>query len=288
MNTLKTGLLMVVLTCLLVLMGHLVGGMHGAILMFVIAAGMNFVTFFFSDRIVLAMYKAQPVKSRADSPELYDVVEDQARRAGLPMPRVYIIPQEAPNAFATGRSPRHAAVAATAGLLRSLRRHELEGVIAHELAHVKHRDTLISTLVATLAGAIMMIASIGRFGLIFGGGRRDGDRNPLGAILGILLLILAPIAAILIQMAISRSREYAADADGARTSGQPHALASALQRLEATARQTPLAAGPSTSHLFIVNPLTAEGMANLFRTHPRTADRVARLDALAAREGLNG
>jgi len=288
MNAFKTGLLMVVLTCLLVLIGQVVGGMHGAIIMFVIAAGMNFITFFFSDRIVLAMYKAQPVKNRSDAPELYDAVEDQARRAGLPMPRVYIIPQEAPNAFATGRSPRHAAIAATTGLLRSLRRRELEGVVAHELAHVKHRDTLISTLVATLAGAIMMIASIGRFGLIFGGGRDREDRNPLGAILGILLLILAPIAAMLIQMAISRSREYAADADGARISGQPHALASALRRLEAAAHQIPMAAGPSTSHLFIVNPLTAEGIANLFRTHPRTADRIARLDALATREGLNG
>ncbi|MBM4040727.1 MAG: zinc metalloprotease HtpX [Planctomycetes bacterium] len=287
-NGLKTGILMVVLTCLLVLIGQVVGGMHGAIIMFVIAAGMNFITFFFSDRIVLAMYKAQPVKNRSDAPELYDAVEDQARRAGLPMPRVYIIPQEAPNAFATGRSPRHAAIAATTGLLRSLRRRELEGVVAHELAHVKHRDTLISTLVATLAGAIMMIASIGRFGLIFGGGRDREDRNPLGAILGILLLILAPIAAMLIQMAISRSREYAADADGARISGQPHALASALRRLEAAAHQIPMAAGPSTSHLFIVNPLTAEGIANLFRTHPRTADRIARLDALATREGLNG
>ena len=169
MNTLKTGLLMVALTCLLVLIGQVVGGMRGAILMFVIAAGMNFVSFFFSDRIVLAMYKAQPVKSRADAPDLYDVVQEQSQRAGLPMPKVYIVPQEAPNAFATGRSPRHAAVAATTGLLRSLRRHELEGVIAHELAHVKHRDTLISTLVATFAGAIMMIAAIGRWGLIFGG-----------------------------------------------------------------------------------------------------------------------
>jgi len=288
MNTLKTGLLMIVLTALFVLIGQLVGGTRGAILMFAIAAGMNFLTYLFSDRIVLAMYKAQPVANRSDAPELWDTVEEQAQRAGLPMPKVYIIPQDAPNAFATGRSPRHAAVAATKGILRSLSRRELSGVIAHELAHVKHRDTLISTLVATLAGAIMMIASIGRFGLIFGGGRRDNeDRNPLGAIIGILAMILAPIAAVLIQMAISRSREYAADQEGGRSSGQPRALASALRRLEAAARRMPMAANPSTSHLFIVNPLTAKGVANLFSTHPSTADRIARLEELAAREGLS-
>ncbi len=289
MNIFKTGLLMIVLTALLVLIGQLVGGTHGAVVMFAIAAGMNFVQFFFSDRIVLAMYRAQPVANRSDAPALYDVVEEQARLAGLPMPRVYIIPQDAPNAFATGRSPRHAAVAATEGILRSLNRRELSGVIAHELAHVKHRDTLISTLVATLAGAVMMIASIGRWGMIFGGGSRDDEnRNPLGAILGILVLILAPIAAMLIQMAISRSREYAADAGGATTSGEPLALASALRRLESAAAREPMAASPATSHLFIVNPLTAEGIAGLFSTHPRTADRVARLEALAARDGRGG
>jgi len=285
MNLFKTGLLMVVLTCLLVLIGQVVGGPRGAILMFAIAAGMNFLTFFLSDRIVLAMYRAQPVAQRSDAPALYDIVEEQAQRAGLPMPKVYIIPQDAPNAFATGRSPRHAAVAATTGLLDTLSRRELSGVIAHELAHVKHRDTLISTLVATLAGAVMMIASIGRWGLMFGGGRDDDDRNPLGALLGVLLLILAPIAAMLIQMAISRSREFAADEGGAKSSGDPLALARALQRLEAGARRAPMAASPSTAHLFIVNPLTAEGLAGLFSTHPRTADRVARLQALAARGG---
>jgi len=287
MSGFKTGMLMIVLTALLVLIGQLVGGPRGAVAMFAIAAGMNFLTFFFSDRIVLAMYGAQPVASRADAPELWDAVEEQARRAGLPMPRVYVIPQEAPNAFATGRSPRHAAVAATQGILRSLSRRELAGVIAHELAHVKHRDTLISTLVATLAGAIMMIASIGRWGMMFGGGRRDDeDRNPLGAILGIAVLILAPIAAVLIQMAISRSREYAADAAGARASGQPLGLANALRRLEVAAGRTPMPASPATSHLFIVNPLSAQGVAGLFSTHPRTADRIARLEAIAARDGL--
>jgi len=287
MSGFKTGMLMIVLTALLVLIGQLVGGPRGAVAMFAIAAGMNFLTFFFSDRIVLAMYGAQPVASRADAPELWDAVEEQARRAGLPMPRVYVIPQDAPNAFATGRSPRHAAVAATQGILRSLSRRELAGVIAHELAHVKHRDTLISTLVATLAGAIMMIASIGRWGMMFGGGRRDDeDRNPLGAILGIAVLILAPIAAVLIQMAISRSREYAADAAGARASGQPLGLANALRRLEVAAGRTPMPASPATSHLFIVNPLSAQGVAGLFSTHPRTADRIARLEAIAARDGL--
>ncbi|MBM4030788.1 MAG: protease HtpX [Planctomycetes bacterium] len=287
MSGFKTGMLMIVLTALLVLIGQLVGGPRGAVAMFAIAAGMNFLTFFFSDRIVLAMYGAQPVASRADAPELWDAVEEQSRRAGLPMPKVYVIPQDAPNAFATGRSPRHAAVAATQGILRSLSRRELAGVIAHELAHVKHRDTLISTLVATLAGAIMMIASIGRWGMMFGGGRRDDeDRNPLGAILGIAVLILAPIAAVLIQMAISRSREYAADAAGARASGQPLGLANALRRLEVAAGRTPMPASPATSHLFIVNPLSAQGVAGLFSTHPRTADRIARLEAIAARDGL--
>jgi len=281
MNTVKTGILMVALTCLLVLLGQVVGGPRGAVLMFAIAAAMNFFSFFYSDRIVLAMYRARPVERRSDAPLLYDTVEEQARRAGLPMPRVYIIPQATPNAFATGRSPRHAAVAATTGLLDSLTRRELAGVIAHELAHVKHRDTLISTLVATLAGAIMMIAAIGRWGLIFGGGGDDDDNNPLGAIIGIVLLILAPIAAMLIQMAISRSREYAADAGGAKISGDPRALASALRRLEAGARRAPMPANPSTAHLFIVNPLSAQGIAGLFSTHPPTAERVARLEAMA-------
>jgi len=285
MNVLKTGILMVVMTGLLVLIGQVVGGTHGAVVMFAIAAGMNFLMFLFSDKIVLAMYRAQPVANRSDAPALYDAVEEQARRAGLPMPRVYIIPQDAPNAFATGRSPSHAAVAATAGILRILNRQELEGVIAHELAHVKHRDTLISTIVATLAGAIMILASIGRWGMIFGGGRDREDRNPLGAIIGLVVLILAPIAAMLIQLWISRTREYAADAGGAKTSGQPLALASALRRLEAGAQRMPMDASPSTAHLFIVNPFSAQGMTNLFRTHPATEDRVARLEALA-RQGI--
>jgi len=285
MNTMKTGLLMVALTCLLVLIGQVAGGTRGAVVMFVIAAGMNFFAFFMSDKIVLRMYRAQPVERRAEAPQLYDIVEKEAQRAGMPMPRVYIIPTETPNAFATGRSPRHAAVAATTGILRLLSRGELEAVIGHELAHVKHRDTLISTIVATMAGAIMMLAMIGRFALIFGGGRDDRD-SPLGAILGVLMLIIAPIAAVLIQMWISRTREFAADEGGARISGRPLALASALQRLESAARMVPMRANPSTAHMFTVNPLSGGGVAKLFSTHPATGDRVARLQAFAAKEGL--
>jgi heat shock protein HtpX len=195
------------------------------------------------------------------------------------MPRVYILPQDAPNAFATGRSPKHAAVAATRGLLRLLSREELEGVIAHELAHVKHRDTLISTIVATLAGAVMMLASIGRFGLLFGFG--DDDDNPLGALLGLVALIVAPIAALLIQMWISRTREFAADAGGARIAGSPRGLASALRRLESASRRVPMPANAATSHLFIVHPLSGRQLGRLFSTHPSTEERVARLQAMA-------
>ena len=283
MNAAKTGLLMILLTCLLVLIGRVVGGVHGAVAMLIFAGAMNFLSLMFSDKIVLAMYRAQPVESRADAPRLWDAVERQARRAGIPMPRVYIIPTETPNAFATGRSPRHAAVAATAGILRMLDDDELEGVIAHELAHVKHRDTLISTIVATIAGAVMMLASIGRFGLLFGGLGSDDDDNPLGAILGLIVLLIAPIAAVLVQMWISRTREFAADEGGARISGRPLALASALQKLEAGVRYAPMQANPSTAHMFIVNPLRADSVAKLFSTHPPTEERVARLRELAAR-----
>jgi len=283
MNAAKTGLLMILLTCLLVLIGRVVGGVHGAVAMLVFAGAMNFLSLMFSDKIVLAMYRAQPVASRGEAPRLWDAVERQARRAGIPTPRVYIIPTETPNAFATGRSPRHAAVAATAGILRMLDDDELEGVIAHELAHVKHRDTLISTIVATIAGAVMMLASIGRFGLLFGGLGGDDDDNPLGAILGLIVLLIAPIAAVLVQMWISRTREFAADEGGARISGRPLALASALRKLEAGVRYAPMQANPSTAHMFIVNPLRGESLAKLFSTHPPTEERVARLHELAGR-----
>jgi heat shock protein HtpX len=280
MNTVKTGLLMAALACLLVILGQVIGGTRGAIVMFVIAGAMNFFAYFYSHKLVLKMYRAQPVE-RGDAPELYGIVERLVERAGMPMPKVYIIPNQAPNAFATGRNPSHAAVTATEGLLRSLNRDEVEAVLAHELAHVQHRDTLIQTVVATLAGAITLLAMIGRWGMLFGLG--DDDDNPLGLIVGLLMLILAPIAALLIQLWISRTREFGADEGGARLCGQPMALARALQRLEAGARRAPMQANAATSHLFIVNPLSGRQVAKLFSTHPSTEDRVARLRDLAAR-----
>jgi heat shock protein HtpX len=270
MNMFKTLLLMTLLTVGLVLVGGWVGGRGGAVVALVIAGAMNFGSYFFSDRLVLRMYRAREV-SREEAPGLYDVVEGLARRAGLPMPRVAIIPGEQPNAFATGRNPEHAVVAATEGILRVLDRDEIEGVMAHELAHVRHRDMLISSVAATLAGAIMVLA---RFGMFFGGG---GDRDRGGGALALLVVILAPIAAMIVQTAISRSREFAADAGGAEISGKPRALASALQKLEATARRVPLQGNPATAHMFIVNPFRGGGFMKLFSTHPPTEERVARL-----------
>jgi heat shock protein HtpX len=237
----------------------------------VIAAAMNFGSYFFSDKIVLKMYRARIVGAD-EAPRLYAGVERLARKAGLPMPRVAILPSEQPNAFATGRGPKHAVVAATEGIMRILDDDELEAVMAHELAHVRHRDILISSVAATLAGAIMVLA---RFGLFFGGGNRD--RGPGGGALAILVVILAPIAAMIVQAAISRSREYAADAGGAEISGKPRALASALQKLEAAAQRVPMAGNPATAHMFIVNPFRGGGLTGLFRSHPPTEERVARL-----------
>ena len=268
-NMLKTVVLMTVLTVGLVLVGGAFGGRGGALTALVIAAAMNFGSYFFSDKLVLRMYRAREV-TRAEAPGLYDVVETLSRRAGLPMPRVAIIPGEQPNAFATGRNPKHAVVAATEGILRILDRDEIEGVMAHELAHVRHRDMLISSVAATLAGAIMVLA---RFGLFFGG----GDRDRGGGALAILLVILAPLAAMIVQAAISRSREFAADAGGAEISGKPRALASALQKLEATARRVPLQGNPATAHMFIVHPFRGGGFTKMFSTHPPTEERVARL-----------
>jgi heat shock protein HtpX len=268
-NHVKTLLLMALLTGLFVAAGQAIGGPDLAFVGLLMAGLMNIGTYFFSDRLVLRMYRARVVE-RHEAPELYEVVERLARKAGLPVPRVAILPQEQPNAFATGRSPKHAVVAATQGILRLLSREELEGVMAHELAHVKNRDMLIGTVAATMAGALSWL---GHSMLFFGGGR---DREGGGA-LGLLMLILAPIAAVLIQMAISRSREFAADASGAAISGRPRALASALQKLEAYAKRVPMEANPATSHLFIVNPLRAGGVAALFRTHPATEARVERL-----------
>ena len=268
-NMLKTVLLMTVLTVALVLLGGWLGGRGGMVVALAIAGAMNFGSYFFSDRLVLRMYRAREV-SREEAPELWAVVENLARRAGLPMPRVAIIPGAQPNAFATGRDPGHAVVAATEGILRILDRDELEGVMAHELAHVRHRDMLISSVAATLAGAIMVLA---RFGLFFGG----GDRDRGGGALAILLVVLAPLAAMIVQAAISRSREFAADEGGAEISGKPRALASALQKLEATARRVPLQGNPATAHMFIVHPFRGGGFTKMFSTHPPTEERVARL-----------
>jgi heat shock protein HtpX len=270
MNTFKTFLLMAVLTVALVFLGGFVGGQTGALIALILAGGMNFVSYFFSDRIVLKMYRAREVE-REEAPELYDIVEHLSRRAGLPMPRVAILPQDQPNAFATGRNPEHAVVAATQGILKILDRDELEGVMAHELAHVKHRDILISSVAATLAGAIMYVS---RFGLFFGGNRNRGG----GGILTLVVVLLAPIAAMFVKSAISRSREFAADQGGAEISGKPRALASALRKLEAVSKQVPMEGNPATSHMFIVHPFRGGGaLLRLFSTHPATDARVERL-----------
>jgi heat shock protein HtpX len=280
MNVLKTTFLMAVMTVLLMWIGNLVAGRQGMWLFLVMAGAMNFFAYWFSDKMVLAMYRAQPA-TESQAPELFAIVRGLAQRAQMPMPRVYIVPSESPNAFATGRDPNHAAVAVTHGILRILSREELEGVLAHELAHVHNRDTLTSAIVATLAGAITMLS---RSAMFFGGGRRDGERgsNPVAMLLA---LILAPIAAVMVQMAISRTREFAADRSGAQTSGKPLLLASALRKLEQGSKAVPMAsANQATAHQFIVNPLRG-GMAGLFSTHPNTADRVARLEEMARNLG---
>lgn len=275
MNIFKTAVLMTVLTGALVLVGGWFGGNGGAVMALVVAGAMNFGSYFFSDKIVLKMYRAKVV-TREEAPRLYGIVEDLARRSGMPMPRVAVIPSEQPNAFATGRGPKHAVVAATAGILRILDDAELEGVMAHELAHVKHRDILISSVAATLAGAIMVLA---RFGLFFGGGNRD--RGPGGGALAILVMILAPVAAMIVQAAISRSREFAADQGGAEICGKPRALASALRKLESAAKQVPMQGNPATAHMFIVHPFGGGGgLTGLFRSHPPTDDRVERLQRM--------
>ncbi|MHB0912041.1 MAG: zinc metalloprotease HtpX [Armatimonadota bacterium] len=279
MNTLKTGFLLAAMTALLVLVGRMVGGMHGAVLFFGIALVMNAVSYWYSDKMVLAMYRARPIEE-ADSPELFATVRRLTDAAGLPMPKLYVVPNEAPNAFATGRDPNHAAVAVTEGLLRLLGKDEVEGVLAHELAHVKNRDMLISTIAATFAGAIMMLASLARWGAILGGmGRSDDDND--GALGLLVAAIVAPLAAMVIQMAVSRSREYQADATGARLSGKPLDLANALLRLESGVERAPAQATPATAHMFIVNPLAGGGLSGLFSTHPPIPERVARLRGMA-------
>ena len=274
MNTLRTGILLGALTGLLMLIGGYFGGKQGIVIAFIFAMVMNFGSYWFSDKIVLSMYRAREV-SEGEAPELYSIVKNLALRAGLPMPRVYIVPGDTPNAFATGRNERHAVVAVTEGILRILNRDELEGVLAHELTHIKNKDMLIGSIAATLAGAVMMLASMAKWAAIFGVG---GDDDEGGGIFGLILMaILAPIAAMLIQMAISRSREYLADEGGARISGKPYGLAGALEKLSNASKTIPMQANPSTAHMFIVNPLTAKSFANLFSTHPPIEKRIEKL-----------
>jgi heat shock protein HtpX len=276
-NRVKTVLLLAGLTVFLIFLGNLIGGRQGMYIAFGLAVAMNFFSYWFSDKMVLKMYGAQEV-SPAEAPQLHQIVEELAREAGIPKPRVYIIPDESPNAFATGRNPEHAAVAATEGIMRLLTPTELKGVLAHEIGHVQNRDILISTIAATLAGAIMILANLAKWGAIFGMGR-DDEEGP--GIVGILVMaIIAPIAAMLIQMAISRSREYLADETGAHLSHNPESLARALEKLSMGVERAPMDASPATAHMFIVNPLTGKSLMNLFSTHPPIEERVARLRAM--------
>ncbi len=279
MNTFKTFVLLLALTLFFVWIGGLIGGRTGMTFALIFAGMMNFFAYWFSDRIVLAMYRAKEV-TEAEAPELYSIVRQLAQKAGMPMPRVYIIHADQPNAFATGRSPKHAAVAVTTGIMRLLSTEELAGVIGHELAHIKHRDVLISTVAATIAGAISYLAQMAQWIFVFGGFSRDDDEggNPIVAL---LMMIIAPIVAMIVQMAISRSREFAADAGGARLVGNPRYLASALRKLHMASQTISMEANPATSHLFIVNPLSGRNIAKLFSTHPPIEERIARLEAMA-------
>ena len=284
-NTFKTAFLLTALTLLLMFFGRYFGGQNGMFLALVFAAVMNFVSYFYSDKIALAMYRAQPV-TREQLPRAFAAVERLTQKIGIPMPKMYVIPTDSPNAFATGRNPQHASVAVTHGILQLLNDEELEGVLAHELGHVNNRDILISSVAATIAGAITMLASMGRWALIFGGyGGRDREERGGGGLTALLMLFLAPIAASLIQLAVSRSREYQADATGAHFTGNPYALASALEKIDAYSRRLPLQASPSTAHLFIIQPFLGMngGMfANLFSTHPPIAKRIERLTGRSA------
>ncbi len=275
-NQLRTAFLLAVMTIFVVLVGRLIGGPSGMLLAFVIAIAMNFFSYWFSDKIVLRMYRAREATPQ-QAPELVTIVTTLAQRAQLPMPKVYIIPQKTPNAFATGRNPAHAVVAVTQGLLDRMNRDEVMGVLAHELAHVNNRDILIGSIAATMAGAIMVLASMARWAAIFGGGRGNDEEGGMGGLGLIVMSILAPIGAMIIQMAISRSREYLADATGARYAGGGQGLASALEKLGAYAKQLPMAASPSTAHMFIVNPLSGKSLMRLFSTHPPLEQRIARL-----------
>ncbi len=286
MNTLRTFALLAAMTAIFLFAGFLVAGELGVIIAFVLALGINLFSYWNSDKIVLRMHSAREVDRRG-APELYGICEQLAQNAGLPMPKVYIIDQEQPNAFATGRNPENAAIAATSGLLRRLSHEEIAAVMAHELAHVKNRDTLTMTITATLAGAVSMIANMAMFAGMFGG----GNRNPLGLVGVLLVAILAPLAAAMVQMAISRTREYEADKLGAEICGQPLWLASALQKIQSFARRTENEAAernPATAHMFIINPLSGKNYDNLFSTHPKTEERISRLQALAQEWGRGG
>ncbi|HWP28239.1 MAG TPA: zinc metalloprotease HtpX [Chloroflexota bacterium] len=285
-NFLKTVLLLTALTVLLVLLGKAIAGTSGMVVALVFAALMNFFSYWFSDKIALAMSGAREV-SYDEAPQLYRLVEQVAQWARIPRPRVYIIESESPNAFATGRDPNHAAVAVTTGILRLLDERELAGVLAHELGHIRNRDTLIMTVVATIAGAITMIANMAQWALFFGGGRSDDEDSGMHPLAALLMIIVAPIVATLIQLAISRAREFEADATGARICGDPLALASALEKLERGAALLPLNPNPATAHLYIVNPFGGGGWQSLFMTHPPIAERIARLRAMAMRPALS-
>lgn len=275
-NQFRTTILLAIMTGLIIWIGQLLGGRQGMIIALIFAAGMNFFSYWYSDKLVLKMYRAQEVTPQ-QVPELYEMVQSLSRTAGLPMPKLYVIPKEAPNAFATGRNPEHAVVAVTEGLLRIMERDEIRGVLAHELAHVKNRDILIGSIAATMAGAIMMLATMARWSAIFGGGSSNDDEGGAGIIGLIALSIIGPMAAMIIQMAISRSREYLADATGASFAGNPEGLARALEKLGSYSKRLPMDANPSTAHMFIVNPLSGKSMLSLFSTHPPLEERIARL-----------
>ena len=275
-NTFKTAVLLSGLTLLLMFVGRVFGGQNGMLIALIFAAVLNFVSYFYSDKIALSMYRAKPV-TREELPRAYQVVERLTQKIGIPMPRMYVIPTESPNAFATGRNPNHASVAVTRGILNLLNDEELEGVLAHELGHVRNRDILISSIAATVAGAITYLAEIARWGMIFGGYERDSNDRGGGGFGALLMLILAPIAAMMIQLAVSRSREYQADESGAHYTGNPYALASALAKLDAYSKRLPMQATPSTAHLFIVQPFLGMNLGSLFSTHPPIAKRIERL-----------
>jgi heat shock protein HtpX len=275
-NTFKTAFLLSALTLLLMFVGRVFGGQNGMLIALIFAAVLNFVSYFYSDKIALAMYRAKPV-TREELPRVYQVVERLTQKIGIPTPKIFVIPTDSPNAFATGRNPNHASVAVTQGILALLNDEELEGVLAHELGHVRNRDILISSIAATVAGAITYLAEIARWGMIFGGYERDRDSRGGGGFGALLMLLLAPVAAALIQLAVSRSREYQADETGAHFTGNPYALASALSKLDAYSKRLPLQATPSTAHLFIVQPFLGMSFGSLFSTHPPIAKRIERL-----------